>query len=114
MSERLGEIIGCKDKTSFWHLIGLPDSSKIGSTVSYRGETNRYILHLHQSPSRDTKKKTKGKISPNIAHICYTGSRIGWVLALLYYYITSHQESYTLARKETKLLSDNYLINLTT
>ena len=28
-----GGIIGCKDKTSSWHLNGFPDGSNIGSTV---------------------------------------------------------------------------------
>ena len=34
MPKRLGGIIGCKYKTSSWHLNGLPDGSNIGSTVS--------------------------------------------------------------------------------
>ena len=46
MSKRLDGIVGCKDKTSSWHLIGFPDGSNIGSTVSYRGETHRYTVHL--------------------------------------------------------------------
>ena len=35
MSKRLGGIIGCKYKTSSWHLNGFPDgiNSNIGSTV---------------------------------------------------------------------------------
>ena len=41
MSKRLGGIIGCKDKISSWHLIGFPDGSNIGSTVSCWGETTR-------------------------------------------------------------------------
>ena len=36
-----GGIIGCKDETSSWHLIGSPNESSIGSTVSSRGETHR-------------------------------------------------------------------------
>ena len=32
-SKRLGGIIGCKDKTSSWHLNGFPYGSNIGSTV---------------------------------------------------------------------------------
>ena len=47
MSKRLGGIIGCRNKTSSWHLIGLPNGSNIGSTVSYRGETHRDNVHLH-------------------------------------------------------------------
>ena len=33
MSKRLGGIIGCKYKTSSWHLNGFPAGSNIGSTV---------------------------------------------------------------------------------
>ena len=47
ISKRLGGIIGCKDKTSSWHLIEFPDGSNIGSTVSCRGETHRYTVYLH-------------------------------------------------------------------
>ena len=31
--EKLGGIIGCKDKTTSWHLTGFPNGSKIGSTA---------------------------------------------------------------------------------
>ena len=33
MSKRLGGIIGCKYKTSSWHLNGFPNGSNIGSMV---------------------------------------------------------------------------------
>ena len=33
MSKDLGGNIGCRDKTSSWHLKGFPDGSDIGSTV---------------------------------------------------------------------------------
>ena len=33
MSKRLGGIIGCKDRTSSWHLNEFPNGSNIGSTV---------------------------------------------------------------------------------
>ena len=33
VSKHLGGIIGCKDKTSSWRLIGFPDGSNIGPTV---------------------------------------------------------------------------------
>ena len=46
MSKRLGGVIGHKDRTSSWHLIGFPDGSNIGSTVECRGETHRYTVHL--------------------------------------------------------------------
>ena len=47
LSKRLREIIGCKDKTSPWHLIGFPNGTIIGSTVSCQGEAHRYTVHLH-------------------------------------------------------------------
>ena len=47
MSKRLGGIKGCKYKTSSWHLNRFPDADNIGSTVSCRGETHRYTVHLH-------------------------------------------------------------------
>ena len=46
MSKRLGGIIGCKDKTSSWHLKGFPCGRNIGSRVSCRGEAHRYTAHL--------------------------------------------------------------------
>ena len=33
ISKRLDGIIGCKDKTSSWHLNGFPDGSNVGSAV---------------------------------------------------------------------------------
>ena len=33
VKKKLDRIIGCKYKTSSWHLNGLPDGSNIGSTV---------------------------------------------------------------------------------
>ena len=61
MSKRLGEVIGCKDKTSLWHSIGYLDGSNIGSTVSW-GEIHHHIVHFHESPCRDTKQnKDKGQ-----------------------------------------------------
>ena len=45
MSKRLGGIIGCKCKTSSWHLNGFPYGSNIGSTV-YIGEKPTVILTL--------------------------------------------------------------------
>ena len=57
LSKRLGGIISCEDKTSSWHLNGFTCGSNIGSTVSCRGETHRYTVHLHLSPCKDTKQK---------------------------------------------------------
>ena len=44
MLKRLGGIIGCKDKTSSWHLKGFSDGSIIGSTVQYREEAHRQTV----------------------------------------------------------------------
>ena len=44
MSNRLGGIIGCKYKTSSWHLDGFPDGSNIGSQQYNVGEKPTVIL----------------------------------------------------------------------
>ena len=44
---KLGGIIGCKFKTSSWHLNGFSDGGNIGSTVHCRGEAHRYAVDLH-------------------------------------------------------------------
>ena len=50
MSKLLGRIIGCKDKTPTWHLIGFPDGSNIASTVCSGSDNFRYfsrtVMHL--------------------------------------------------------------------
>ena len=43
---RWGHTVGCKYKTSSWHLSGFPDGSNIGSTVKYRGETLRHAVSM--------------------------------------------------------------------
>ena len=45
ISKRLGGIIGCKYKTSSWHLKGFPDGSNIGSTV-YTAQYNKLLLYF--------------------------------------------------------------------
>ena len=45
ISKRLGGIIGCKYKTSSWHLKGFPDGSNIGSTV-YTAQSINYCYTL--------------------------------------------------------------------
>ena len=37
--------IGCKDKTSSWHLNGFPDGINHGSTVQCRGKAHRCNVH---------------------------------------------------------------------
>ena len=41
----LGGIIGCKDKTSSWHLNGFPDRSNIGSSI-VSGIDHPYVVHF--------------------------------------------------------------------
>ena len=45
MSKRLGRIIGCKYKTSSWHLDGFPDGSNIGSTVLLFRSRKKTTIH---------------------------------------------------------------------
>ena len=92
MSKRLSGIIGCKDKTSSWRLIGFPHgiNSNIGSTVSCRRETHRYTVHLHSSPCRDTKQnktKTKDTMSLYYSSVCNIGSWVVWVSMNEIYYL---------------------------
>ena len=56
ISKRFGGIIGCKNKTSSWHLIGFHDGSYIGSTVSCQGETHRINLKSITSTWSITRK----------------------------------------------------------
>ena len=77
---KLGGIIGCKDKTSSWHLNGFPDGSNIGSTVQCRGETHRYAVHLQQSPCRDTRQnKDERHDEPGYSSILFH-----WVVVFLF------------------------------
>ena len=63
MSKCLGGIVGCKDKNLFMaFLIRFPNGSNIGSTISYRGETHSYTVHLHTliaMQGHQTKQKQK-------------------------------------------------------
>ena len=107
MSKHLGVIIGCKDKTSSWHLIGFPDRSNIGEKPTVILVLYTYI-NRHAGPP--SKTKTKGTMSLDYSSICFIGSRIGWVSAILYYPLISHQVScsysysyyYRLTRQETR------------
>ena len=47
MSKRLGGIIGCKYKTSSWHVNGFPDGSNIGSTVYHVGEKPTVMMYTY-------------------------------------------------------------------
>ena len=48
MSKRLGEIIGCKDKTPSWHLFGFPNVMVVTSGQKYHvGEKLTVILYAY-------------------------------------------------------------------
>ena len=79
MSKRLGGIIGCKDKTSSWHLIGFLDGSNLGQ-LYHVGEKPTVILYTSINRHEGTPSKTKKKytLSLDYSSICYIESRIGW------------------------------------
>ena len=60
-----------------------------------------YITRHAGTPS---KTNTRDTMSLDTAHFCYIGSRIGWVSALLYYHIASHQANdyYILTMQEIR------------
>ena len=78
MSKRLGGIIGCKDKASSWHLIGFPNGSNIGSTLSCWGETRIVIRYTYINRHAGTPNKTKIKdtVSTDYSSVCNVGSRV--------------------------------------
>ena len=65
MSKRLGGIIGCKDKTSSWHLNGFPDgiNSNIESIVYNAGEKPSLILYtdIHRHAGTPDKKQKQNR-----------------------------------------------------
>ena len=68
MSKRLGGIIGCKDKTSSWHLTGSPDSSNKVVTKGQQyhvGKKPTVVLYtyINRCAGTPTKIKTKGTMS---------------------------------------------------
>ena len=92
MSLCLDGKIGCKNKTSSWHLIRFPDGSSIGSTVSRRGEADRYALHIPiKLPWRDTKTKTKYPMSRDTAQLCEVEDRMGGSTKVLSHYYPSRK-----------------------
>ena len=76
MSKRLGGIVGCKDKTSSWHLIGFRDGTDIGSAVSCRGETHRRT----QSPRRDTKQNKNKRHDEPVLQLNLLHWASGWMV----------------------------------
>ena len=76
MSKRLVGIIGCKDKTSSWHLIGFPDGSNIGSIVSCRGCARNILFHVFFSSKvfwvrcrRTKRKRDRGEVTVSVSDI---------------------------------------------
>ena len=90
-----------------------------GSTVWCRGETHRYTVlytYINRHVGTPGKTETKHTMSVGTAQFCYIGSRIGWVSALLYYHIISHQARRFLKRQETRFSFLRIIdwVNLTT
>ena len=63
MSKRLvGGIIGCKYKTSSWHLSGFPDGSNIGSKqyiLREKPTVMMYTYYINRHAGTPDKNKTK-------------------------------------------------------
>ena len=74
--------------------VGFLHGTYIGSTV-YVGEKPTVILYtfINHHAGTQSKKKTIDTMRLDTAKLCYIGSRIGWVSALLHYHIISHQEN---------------------
>ena len=72
MSKRLGGIIGCKDKTSSWHLIGFPDG--IIATLGQQsvGEQPSVILYTYKYINFiDTILRCKLTILCECVYVCF-------------------------------------------
>ena len=61
MSKRLGEIVGCKYKTSPWHLNEFPDGSNIGATVQIVNAGDKPTVILYTYTNRHAGHQTKSK-----------------------------------------------------
>ena len=66
MSKRLGGIIGCKYKTSSWHLNGFPDDSNIELGQQYNVEEELTVIYCTlttliamQGYQKNSKNKTE-------------------------------------------------------
>ena len=76
-SKRSGGIIGCKDKTSSWHLVGFPKYGNIWSTVSCREEAHSCTVYTYTNRHAGTPDKTKTKdtmslvVDYNLLHWIY-------------------------------------------
>ena len=60
MSKRLGGIIGCKDKTSSWHVNGFSDGSNIGSyNVGEKPATVILYTYINRHAGKPNRTKQK-------------------------------------------------------
>ena len=59
MSKRLGGIIGCKFKTSSWHLNGFPDGSNMSQEYNNIGEKPTVMLYIYINRHEGTPDKNK-------------------------------------------------------
>ena len=68
------------------------------------GEKPTVTLHTHinRHGGAPSKTKTNDRMGLDHSFIFYFVSRIGWVSALSYDHIISHQASYKLTRQETR------------
>ena len=89
MSKRLGGIIGCKYKTSSWHLNGFPYGSNIGSTYNI-GKKPTVILYIYINRHAATPEKQRRKIKQNKT----------WYIVIMYCYIGCEDEVTTLKREQ--------------
>ena len=115
MSKRLGGIIGCKDKTSSWHLIGFLDGSNIGSTVHHVGEKPTVILYTYINRHAGTTSKPKPKETMSLDRAKHFSIGVG-ADGCQHYYITILSAIKQITHRQGRrqcLLSDNYQANLT-
>ena len=71
MSKHLGGIIGCKDKTSSWHLNGFPYGMVVTLGQQYNfGEKSTVILYtyINRHAGTPNKKQKQSKSSVQVVH----------------------------------------------
>ena len=110
MSKRLGGIIGCKYKTSSWHLSGFPGiNSNIAwvKTVKMSGEKPTVILYtyiINRHARTPDEKQKQNRI--NVVHHQTFGSIMSGRSPPLYYilytyYINRHAEPTSITKQKT-------------
>ena len=70
MSKRLGGIIGCKYKTSSWHLNGFPDGSNALGQQYNVGEKPTVILQTYSIRHAGTPDKKQKQNRNNVVQHC--------------------------------------------